>query len=190
MPLIWPSPNSASWESATPRCRSAPILRAIGDRSGQPWRIPIRRASGSGVLATLNVQGDESVVTRTAHDRDFLYAGVSYHQILDPRSGRPARGTKSVTVIHPDATTAAAAATALFVAGPEHWHGVAQAFGVRYALLVDSKGTVHLNPELRERLAIVDRDAVLALSPPLSPPQGADPANDFQALNPSNDRAG
>ncbi len=145
-------------------------LRAIGGRGGLPWRVPIRSGNGSGVFATLNIQGDESVVTRGAHDRDWIYDGVTYHNIIDPRSGRPVRDTLSVTVVHPEATVAAAAAIALFVAGPEAWHGVARALGIEYAILVDSAGTVHLNPELHERLKIIDRNAPLKLSPPLKGP--------------------
>lgn len=142
-------------------------LRAIGSRGGLPWRVPIRGGDGSGVFATLNIQGDESVVTRAAHDRDWIDDGVAYHHILDPRSGRPVRDTLSVTVVHPEATVAAAAAIALFVAGPDAWHGVAKALGIQNAILVDSRGTVHLNPELHERLKIIDRKAPLKLSPPL-----------------------
>ncbi len=152
-----------------------PDLRAIGDRGGQPWRIPIRRPSGAGVLAVLKVMGDESVATTAAYDRDFIYGGVNYHHILDPRTGQPARGTQSVTVVHGDAATATAAATALFIAGPKRWHEVAQAFGLRYVILVDSTGTVHLNPELHARLDIVDSNAELILSPPLAAPPGAPP---------------
>ena len=150
-----------------------PDLRAIGDRGGQPWRIPIRRPSGAGVLAVLKVMGDESVATTAAYDRDFIYGGQNYHHILDPRTGHPARGTRSVTVVHGDAATASAAATALFIAGPKHWHEVAQAFGLRYVILVDSKGTVQLNPELHARLDIVDANAELIVSPPLASPAAA-----------------
>jgi thiamine biosynthesis lipoprotein len=144
-------------------------LRAIGDRSGQPWRIAIRRPSGSGVLAILPVRGDESVATAAAYDRNFLYAGATYHNILDPRTGRPADGAMAVTVAHGDAATAEAAATALFIAGPSDWPRVAQAMGVRYVMLVDSHGTVHLNPGMHERIEMVDQDAVLAVTAPLEP---------------------
>jgi thiamine biosynthesis lipoprotein len=144
-------------------------VRAIGNRSGQPWRVPIPRATGSGVFATLNIQGGESVVTRAAHDRDWIYQGVAYHQILNPRNGRPARASQSVTVVHDEATAAAAAAIALFVAGPEEWHRVASALGVRHVILADSEGTVHITPELRDRLKIVDRTVRIAVSPPISP---------------------
>ncbi len=150
--------------------QSGSDVRAIGNRSGQPWRVPIPRATGSGVFATLNIQGGESVVTRAAHDRDWIYQGVAYHQILNPRNGRPARASQSVTIVHDEATAAAAAAIALFVAGPEEWHRVASALGIRHVILADSEGTVHITPELRERLKIVDRTVRIAVSPPVNPP--------------------
>lgn len=147
--------------------QSGSDVSVIGDRNGRPWRVPIRRATGAGVFATLTVRGDLSVVTRAAHDRDWIHDGRTYHYILDPRTGRPAGATRSVTVIDPVASVAAAAAVALFVAGPDDWHRVAKDLGVRDVLLVDSEGTVHLNPGLRERLEIVDREVALKLSAPL-----------------------
>ena len=146
------------------------VLRTIGDRSGQPWRVPILRASGSGVLAVLKIRGDEGVATAAAYDRNFICGGMTYHDILDPRTGLPAAGTQAVTVVDQDAVTAEAAATALFVAGPQAWVGVARTLGIRYALLVDSHGAVHLSPELRARIEIVDLKSNLILSEPLDPP--------------------
>ena len=148
------------------------VLRAIGDRSGQPWRVPIRRASGSGVLAVLKIRGDESMATAAVYDRNFIFGGMTYHDILDPRTGRPADGTQSVTVVHRDAATAEAAASAIFVAGPKAWVGTARALGVRYALLIDSHGTVHLSPELHARIERVDPNGELDVSEPLFPPSG------------------
>jgi len=145
-------------------------LRAIGDRSGQPWRVPIRRASGSGVLGILQLRGDESVATAGAYDRTFVYGGITYHHILDPRTGSPAWDTLAVTVVHRDAASADAAAIALFVAGPKHWYSVAQAMAVPYALLVDSKGTLDTHPEMQARLALIEPATPMTLSPPLRPP--------------------
>jgi len=142
-------------------------LRAIGDRSGQPWRVPIRRAGGSGVLALLQARGDESVATAAAYDRNFIYGGVTYHNILDPRTGWPAQDTLAVTVAHRDATTADAAATALFIAGPEQWHTVAQAMGVRFVLIIDSHGTLHMSPEMQSRLEVMDANAEIRVGPPV-----------------------
>jgi len=147
-------------------------LRAIGDRSGQPWRVPIRRAGGSGVLAILKTRGDESVATAAAYYRNFIYGGTTYHHILDPRTGWPAPDTLAVTVAHRDATTAEAAATALFIAGPEHWYSVARAMGIGFVLLIDSRGTLHMNPEMQSRLEVMDTNSEIRVSPPLTIPEG------------------
>lgn len=160
-------------------------LRAIGDRAGQPWRVPIRRPSGSGVLAILMTRGDESVATAAAYDRNFIYGGVTYHHILDPRTGYPAQDTQAVTIAHQDATTADAAATALFVAGPSQWHAVAQAMGIRFVLLIDGRGTLHMSPEMQARLEVVDATGEIRISPPLTPP-AAEPRPDS---NPGPDTA-
>lgn len=149
-------------------------LRAIGDRSGQPWRVAIRRGSGAGVLAMLKMRGDESMSTVSAHDRNFIHAGTTYHDILDPRTGWPATGAQSVTVVCRDAAKAQASATALFVAGPRDWVAVARDLDIRFALLVDRNGVVLASPEMRARLEPLDASTSWVTSEPLAP--GAEPA--------------
>jgi thiamine biosynthesis lipoprotein len=146
-------------------------LRAIGDRSGRPWRIAVRSPTG-GVFAILQVSGDESVFTSGDYERNFIYEGRTYHHIIDPRTGWPADRTRSVTVLHSDATTADAAATALFVAGPDLWHETAKRMGIRYVLLLDTEGTAHMNPAMAERVELLDKDIPVAVSPPLISPAG------------------
>ena len=141
-------------------------LRAIGDRDGQPWRIAIRRPNG-GVFATIEVAGDESVFTSGDYERYFVYEGESYHHIIDPRNGYPARGSKSVTVVHSNAATADAAATALFVAGPNEWVEVARNMGVSQVLLMDQAGTIHMTPAMAKRVKFLEREPDIKLSPPL-----------------------
>ena len=48
-------------------------LRAIGSRAGHPWRVAIRRPSGGGVFATIDVQGDESVFPSGDYERNFVF---------------------------------------------------------------------------------------------------------------------
>ena len=127
-------------------------LRAIGSRAGHPWRVPVRRDDGTGVLATLDIQGDESIITVGTFEKYGDFEGRRYHDILDPRTGWPAEGVRTVTVVHRDATTAHAAATALFVAGRERWPELAAAMGVDQAMVTDEQGTLHLSPRLEPRL--------------------------------------
>ncbi len=143
-------------------------LRAIGRHGDRPWRIGIRNPRGPGIIASVEVAGDESVFTSGDYERFFVYKGVRYSHIFDPATGSPARGTTSVTVIGPAAAAADAAATALFVAGPKHWHAVAKALGVRYVMLMDDAGVVHMNPAMAKRIRFeTDRPPQVELSAPL-----------------------
>jgi thiamine biosynthesis lipoprotein len=144
--------------------------RVIGERSGQAWRVIVRRPTGSGAMAVLQLRGDESLATVADYDRSFVFEGRTYHRILDPRTGYPASGAHSVTVIHSDAATAEGAATALFIAGPEHWFEVARSLGVRYMLMVDSAGTVVMDPAMAKRAEFVDKGLEIREGPSLVPP--------------------
>ena len=142
-------------------------LRAIGSRDGHPWRIAIRSPTGGAIFGFVEVMGDESVFTSGNYERNFTWEGQLYHHIIDPRTGYPARGAASVTVIHTDATTADAAATALFIAGPARWREIALRMGVKYVLLVDEKGTVHMNPAMQRRVQLMGNTREFAISDPL-----------------------
>jgi thiamine biosynthesis lipoprotein len=144
-------------------------LRVIGDRAGRPWRVTIRRASGGGVFATVDMGGDESLFTTTDYDRTFFYDGKTYDDNLDPRTGYPASGTRSVAVITKSAAAAAAAAEALFVAGPAAWHEVAERMAIPYVLLIDRAGNVHMNPAMARRVQLLDQGVAVKLSAPLEP---------------------
>ena len=127
-------------------------LRAIGRHGDRDWRIGVRHPQVEGkILAAIEIRGDESVFTSGDYERFFELDGRRYHHILDPRSGYPTEATASVTVLGVDAATADAAATALFVAGPEDWPQIAAALGVRYVMLVDTAGAIHLSEAMQEK---------------------------------------
>ena len=143
-------------------------LSAMGRHLDRPWRVAIRHPRREGALASLELHGEESVFTSGDYERAFTYQGKHYHHIIDPRTGRPAQGTESVTVIDADPTRADAAATALFVAGPAEWYATARTMHLRYVLLVDARGTLHMNPAMAERIQLLETPAVpVELSPPL-----------------------
>ncbi len=126
-------------------------LKVIGRHGERPWRVGIRHPRGEGVLAVLDVNDGEAVFTSGDYERYYVWEGKRYHHILDPRTGYPAEGTRSVTVIHPDAATADAAATALFVAGPKLWPKIARQMGIAEVLLVDARGEIHMTPAMQAR---------------------------------------
>ncbi len=129
-------------------------LRAIGRHGDRPWRVGIRHPRAAGILASVEVEGDESIFTSGDYERYFDWQGTRYDHIIDPRSGYPAQGLSSVTVFARQADLADAAATALFVAGPNEkdWLPVARAMGVSGVMLVDDDGRIQLTPGIRERI--------------------------------------
>jgi thiamine biosynthesis lipoprotein len=61
---------------------------------------------------------DRALATSGGTFQSFRHEGKRYVHILDPRTGRPAEGVLSVTVVAPAAALADALSTAFFVLGP------------------------------------------------------------------------
>jgi len=127
-------------------------LKAIGKKGDQPWHIGIRHSSGTGVLASITIDGEESVITSGNYERYHEYQGVRYSHIIDPRTGMSVRGLNSVTIIDRSGALADTASTALSVAGLADWHRIARQLGIKYAMLVDEEGTVYMNPAMADRV--------------------------------------
>jgi len=143
-------------------------LKAIGKHGDRPWNIGIRHPRKNSVLASIETKGEESVFTSGDYERFYMHNGKRYHHILDPRTGYPAQGSQSVTVIHHNSGFADAAATALFIAGPEHWFEMAKKLGLKQVMLIDSEGNIRLTPDMKKRLTFENiNEATLIVSPPL-----------------------
>ena len=127
-------------------------LRAIGRHGDRDWRVGIRHPDGEGVIASLEIAGDESVFTSGNYERHFEWEGRRYHHIIDPRTGYPADGLRSVTVLHDTGAVADAAATALFVAGPNDWPRIAAQMGVDAVMVIDAQDRIALTPAMAERI--------------------------------------
>ncbi len=145
-------------------------LRAYGSAGNRPWHIGIRHPRKEGIIASLDIQGDESVFTSGDYERYFDEKNRRQHHILDPRTGYPVRETQSVTVIHAEAATADAAATALFVAGPKHWHETATAMGIRHVMLIDQQGRIYLTPAMQARIKFEEPVETPIVSPEIQVP--------------------
>lgn len=113
-------------------------IRLSSSDPSRPWRIGIAHPRERGRLFGAIERTSGAVVTSGDYEAWFERDGVRYHHILDPRTGRPARGAAGVTVIAPDATTADALATGLFVMGPERGMRLAERLDGVAALFLDS----------------------------------------------------
>lgn len=125
---------------------------ARGTRAGRPWRVGVRDPRGGRDAVFARVEpGDASLSTSADNESFFEVDGVRYHHILDPRTGWPARGLRSATVLHRDATLADALSTAVLVLGRERGLEAAAKLGAE-ALVVDERGEVATTPGFGARL--------------------------------------
>src|SRR5438270_4601009 len=129
-------------------------FRVFGRRAdGTAWPIGIQHPREPGkILATLDAT-DEAISTSGDYERYFMKDGVRYHHILDPETLQPARLCRSVTIIAPDATTADALATGVFVMGPVHGMALVERLGLG-AVIVDAQGMVIVSARLRDRVKL------------------------------------
>lgn len=127
-------------------------LRAIGRHGGRPWAIGIQHPRKPIVLASITTIADESIFTSGDYQRFYLEGSKRRHHIIDPETGEPVSHTIAVTVIHPQATVADAAATALMAAGKERMTEVARSMGIEYLMLMASDGEIFVNSKMKQRL--------------------------------------
>ncbi|MEW5900280.1 MAG: FAD:protein FMN transferase [Acidobacteriota bacterium] len=105
----------------------------------RPWKVGIKHPRERGFLGILSVSA-VGVATSGDYQRYFEKGGIRYHHIFDPRTGYPARGKRSVTVVGPETALCDGLATALFVCPSAE--PILAKFPECGAVLVDEKGKV------------------------------------------------
>lgn len=138
---------------------------ALGDGNGRPWRVGLQDPFG-GALGSVAL-GDHEALFSTGNYNKFRESptGARWPHILDPRSGRPARGAASVVVLHRDPVRADAAATALFVAGPSGFADLARRLQLGCALMVTEENELLVTVAMAARVELLRTP--VSLGPPL-----------------------
>ncbi len=95
-------------------------LRAVGDHHGQGgWPVGIKNPLFTEKRYATLLLEDRAMSTSGSNIQHFRHEGRRYGHILDPRTGWPAEGLLSVTVLAPKAAEADALSTAFYVMGLE-----------------------------------------------------------------------
>ena len=139
---------------------------AVAGRSG--WRVglrhPLRPAQR---LATITLV-DQALGTSGSGTQFFIDRGRRLGHILDPRTGLPAEGVISATVLTPRAADADALATALYVLGEAGLDTIAPQGGPVSAILVlpgEAAGSVRLRlANVAEGVVTLDTTAGVEVS--------------------------
>lgn len=117
-------------------------IRIQGNDEGKPWEIGIQHPREKGKLLARLPLTNISVSTSGDYERFFVRDGIIYHHIMDPKTGYPAGGCQSVTILAPDTMTSDALSTAVFVLGPEKGMKLIKNLPGIEGIIVDSKGEI------------------------------------------------
>lgn len=122
-------------------------VQVLGTKTdGSKWRVAVQSPDDeSDYLGVLSVS-DKAVITSGGYERYFEQDGITYHHIIDPKTGYPAEnGLKSVTIVSADGTLADGLSTSLFIMGEEKaaefWRMHSDEFD---AILLTDDGTIYV----------------------------------------------
>jgi thiamine biosynthesis lipoprotein len=116
-------------------------LVVSGHKGGQRWMVGVQDPRGTGHFAALPVSAG-AVFTVGDYEQSFFDRGRRYHHVLDPRTGLPAKGVRSLTVVAQSGVEAAALSHAVFVMGPEKGMRFLERLPGIEAVMVDDRNRV------------------------------------------------
>jgi thiamine biosynthesis lipoprotein len=131
-------------------------IYAAGMKDGRPWRLGIQdpRGPDKQTFAELDLS-DATFSTSGDYERFFMKDGRRYHHILDPDTGEPARGSRSVTIVANRAVSADALSTGVFILGPAAGMALIERLPDVEGVIVSDKNEVLVSSGLRGRIRIV-----------------------------------
>ena len=129
-------------------------LTVIGKKSEEkPWQIGIANPdSANEVLCYLPIE-NASIATSGDYEQFFMHKGKRYSHNIDPKTGRPVSGIKSVTVISPGAELCDALATAVYVMGVEVGLHFINQLPQTHCLIINDKNEVFPSRNLNFKYA-------------------------------------
>jgi len=132
-------------------------LTAWGKRlDGKSWQIAIADPDNKkNILAWVPIV-NSTVATSGDYEHFFVHNGVRYSHTIDPKSGLPVKGVKSVTIVSPSAELSDALATAVFVMGPDTGIHLVNQLPQTHAIVIDDKNKVFTSKKLNLNLLSKD----------------------------------
>jgi FAD:protein FMN transferase len=131
------------------------VVNASGDLiawgyqpDGKPWTIGIVDPDARGTVIGLLEITDMAVATSGNYEKFALIEGKRYSHTINPRTGLPVTGIKSVTVVCPYAEIADAMATPVMVMGVKAGMDLINQLDNLEAIVIDDDGQVYLSKHI------------------------------------------
>lgn len=124
--------------------------------AGSPWRIGIINPLDPAHNRAIVDMADGSVVTSGIHERRFTKGGATYHHILDPATGMPAKtDLTSATIIAPRSMDCDGYSTTALMLGARDAIDFVESLPGIEAVLIDEADEVWWTSGIEERLSLV-----------------------------------
>jgi thiamine biosynthesis lipoprotein len=131
------------------------VVNASGDLTawgyqpdGEPWTIGIVDPASAGrIFSWLNIT-DMALATSGNYEKYAVIDGKRYSHTIDPRTGMPVTGVKSVTILCPNAEIADAMATPVMVMGIHAGLDMINQMQNIEAVLIDDKDNVYTSDNI------------------------------------------
>jgi thiamine biosynthesis lipoprotein len=131
------------------------IVNASGDLTtwgqqpdGKPWTIGIVNPNLSGKIFSYMSVTDMAVATSGNYEKFIVINGKKYSHTINPRTGLPVRGIKSVTVITPNAEIADAMATPVTIMGIQAGLDMINQIKDMEAIVIDDNDVIYTTKNL------------------------------------------
>jgi thiamine biosynthesis lipoprotein len=130
-------------------------LYVAGTRGDRAWRAGIQDPRGpeGNSFAAMDLT-DAAFTTSGDYERFFMKDGRRYHHIIDPDTGEPSQGSRSVTIIAKTATLADALDTGIFILGPEKGMALIERLNGVEGVIVTSSNNVMVSSGLARHLVV------------------------------------
>jgi thiamine biosynthesis lipoprotein len=124
------------------------------DEGGKDFKVGIADPKTKGQVMSWLVVDNGAVVTSGDYERFAIFNGKRYAHIIDPRTGYPTTGIKSVTIICPNPELADALSTSVFVLGRDKGlQLINQLTGIECLIVTDNDEILTSdNLEIKDRL--------------------------------------
>lgn len=115
------------------------------------WKVGIADPNkGKDYIGWLPIQ-NEAIATSGNYERFAIIDGQKYSHIINPKTGYPVKGIKSVTVLSPDPELCDVLATSIFLMGRKKGLEFANNFNDIRCFIVDEKGDYYYSENLEKR---------------------------------------
>lgn len=137
---------------------------ALGQKGERHWTVGIRDPKENRAFAVASLYDGEAIGTSGDYQRFFVANGQSYHHIIDPKTGYPAKMVKAVTIIVNEPSNSGRYSDMFskpfFIAGIDDFSTVCKHIPVSMIAFIDHNNQLYLSQKMKERMTLINNQRV------------------------------